>query len=182
MRLILIRHGETDWNTEKRIQGSQDIPLNSRGERQVEEIAAFFADSRLFVFSRVVTSPLQRAKQSALICSQYIDIPCEVVPEFRERHFGKLEGVPLEEVRTKYQISDLEKVSDAKYEMEPLASVKSRVQHGLKRLQANYQQETILLVTHGSIIKLIAREYGMEVEFVNNATYIELQQADLDAK
>jgi broad specificity phosphatase PhoE len=174
MRLILIRHGETEWNAEHRIQGSQDIPLNSGGVKQIEEIAAYFASDAPFTISQIVTSPLLRAKQSALICSQILDLPCEEAEEFCERHFGKLEGVPLEKVRTYYRISDLEKVNASTYEMEPIAFVKERVQRGLRRLQANYQKATILLVTHGSIIKLVAREYGKEVEFVNNGTYIEL--------
>jgi len=99
MKIYLIRHGQTDWNIQGRIQGSHDIPLNEAGQRQAEQVAKGMDSRRV---SRVFSSTLTRAvetaekigsRQKAEICS---------MPQLIEVEFGKWEGMTWEEIMEAY--------------------------------------------------------------------------------
>jgi broad specificity phosphatase PhoE len=94
-RLVLLRHGESDGNSLGQRQGQLDLPLTKRGQRQVEALALRWqAESR--VFDRVFSSPLSRARQTALILSRALDAPLEFSAHWMERDLGKLSGLPVE--------------------------------------------------------------------------------------
>lgn len=101
MELLLTRHGETDWNTQKRIQGSTDTPLNENGIRQAEELAArLLADS--IHPARIYSSSLERAFTTAGILSRSLNIPCVPFPGLEEISFGLWEGLTWDQVRAQY--------------------------------------------------------------------------------
>lgn len=175
MRLVLMRHGETDWNVEKRIQGIRDIPLNEKGIKQIQEISKRFLNDAEFHFSGIITSPLMRAKQSASICCQFLEIPIEEAEEFQERRFGRLEGKTIKEIQREYQMTNIEEIQESRYGMEDMTSVAERIQRGLHRLSAHCQGQSILLVTHGSIIKQIAKQVGMNIGIIGNADFLDLK-------
>ena len=96
--MYLIRHGETDWNKEKRIQGRLDIPLNERGREQAEALAARLASLPL---ERIYTSDLGRAQETTAIIiarQQTKQIPIVSTPALREGGYGLWEGLTREEV------------------------------------------------------------------------------------
>lgn len=174
MKLILLRHGETEWNLEKRIQGTQNVPLNESGRKQMEEIGEILFSQYKKPFDRMVVSPLQRTVESAHICNARLKLPIELREEFQERSFGILEGQTLEEIKQGYDIHDVEEVQDARHGIESMDSLRWRLEKGLGYLYKTYPQDQILLVTHGSIIKEIARQYGLKIGIIKNGTYLEL--------
>lgn len=175
MRLILLRHGETAWNRKRRIQGLRDIPLNEAGVQQMRTVSEHFSSGH-FRFARILTSPLLRAKQSAQICSERLRVPLELVPALQERGFGELEGMTIEEIMDRYGL-DCEDIVESVCGVESQKEVQARVNDCLLDLSVKYAGQDILLVTHGSIIKLIGKQYGMDVGIIHNGAYLELPLA-----
>jgi len=93
MTLYLVRHGQTDWNKEHRLQGQKDIPMNNEGIQQMKELADKLAETGLNV-DVIISSPLERAKISAQIIADRIGYigSITVDVDFLERNFGLLEG------------------------------------------------------------------------------------------
>ncbi|MEW9671996.1 histidine phosphatase family protein [Ammoniphilus sp. 3BR4] len=175
MKLTLLRHGQTDWNVQRRMQGRKDVPLNSTGIKQILEIGEFFSTQLNYRFDRMIASPLLRTQQTAALCSEILRLPAELRDEFQERSFGDLEGQTIDEIRQCYQIEDVEEMAEGCYGVESLDSFRERLQQGLRYLEAAYPSDRILLITHGSVIKAIAGFYGIETCILKNGTYIELK-------
>ena len=90
--IVVVRHGETDWNAGRRIQGQTDIPLNERGRAQAGEIAELLAGAG--PWSGVLASPLDRARTTGSIIAERLGLPQpEIVADLVERDFGAAEGV-----------------------------------------------------------------------------------------
>jgi broad specificity phosphatase PhoE len=102
-RLFLVRHGETDWNREGRLQGGQDIPLNALGREQAAEAARRLrALTPSFAQSDYVASPMQRARETMTILRRELGLPPEdfhIDERLRELTFGDWEGLTWREVR-----------------------------------------------------------------------------------
>lgn len=94
-RIILWRHGQTDWNHTGRFQGQADIPLNALGLQQARDAAPTVAGYRP---TRLIASDLERAQQTASELAALADLPVETDPRFREIHVGEWEGLRLAEV------------------------------------------------------------------------------------
>jgi probable phosphoglycerate mutase len=92
MRLYLIRHGETAWNTQLCLQGQTDIELNENGRALAEKTAQALHG---VPFTHAITSPLARARETAQILLAGRDVPIEVDPRISEISFGSLEGIPM---------------------------------------------------------------------------------------
>ena len=90
MRLYMVRHGETDWNKAKKVQGRADIPLNAYGRELSEKTAEGL---RGISFDLAYTSPLSRAKETAQIVLQGRKIPLIEEPQIQEICFGDYEGI-----------------------------------------------------------------------------------------
>jgi broad specificity phosphatase PhoE len=99
MRLILVRHGETDWNRAGRFQGQTDEGLNEKGLKQAQEVAAALLPLRPIA---LYTSPLPRALETAQVISRLTALPVKTLEGLREAHLGELEGITGEELRTRY--------------------------------------------------------------------------------
>ena len=93
--ICLVRHGETDWNAIGKLQGRTDIPLNETGIFQAEKCGEYLKESE---WDFIITSPLNRAKQTAEIIKRKIDVPLLEMDHFVERHFGEAEGMTLQEI------------------------------------------------------------------------------------
>lgn len=99
MKLILARHGETDWNIQKRIQGSTDIPLNATGLSQANALAQTLCNSNI---TSIYTSPLIRALTTARLVGNALKLPVIPLKELTEINFGDWEGLCWDEVQTRY--------------------------------------------------------------------------------
>jgi broad specificity phosphatase PhoE len=100
LKLILVRHGETNWNEERRVQGGDsDIELNDTGLGQARKLAAFLENEPIAV---ILSSPLQRAIATAELIASYHKLPVEVDQGLRELKVGELEGMPVSNLRTTF--------------------------------------------------------------------------------
>ena len=89
MKLIWVRHGETLWNREYRLQGLSDVALSERGQWQAERLAAAFTEQPNYIFA----SPLQRAQAFAAPLAARFALPVQVDDDLREMSFGQWEGL-----------------------------------------------------------------------------------------
>ncbi|WP_373896331.1 histidine phosphatase family protein [Virgibacillus sp. CBA3643] len=143
--ICLIRHGETDWNATGRLQGATDIPLNDTGIRQAEECAAFLRPADYDV---LITSPLKRAKLTAEIINDKLDLPFAEMKDFKERSFGEGEGMTMEERLTAYPDKNFPN-------REEHEAFTKRVMAGIDTITQNYPDKSVLLVAHGAVINVI---------------------------
>jgi uncharacterized phosphatase len=88
-KFYFLRHGKTDWNNKNLCQGQTDIPLNDEGRKEIELICSLLSK---LSFSKIITSPLLRAFQTAEIVQKYFSFPIQTIDEIQERGWGKLEG------------------------------------------------------------------------------------------
>ena len=141
-KLCLVRHGETDWNAQGRIQGRTDIPLNENGRKQAQLCSKYFKDTEWDV---IITSPLKRAKETAKIINEQLHVPIIEMEEFLERSFGDAEGKTREEREVQYP--------DHLYpNQESREELIVRINSGLKHILQKFPSKKVLLVAHGAVI------------------------------
>lgn len=163
--LCLVRHGETDWNREERIQGSTDIPLNEAGREQARGTAAALAREQWDV---IVTSPLSRAMETAEIIASAVGIGnVHIDADLSERAFGEAEGVPTGERRTRYPDGIIPGA-------ESWEQVRSRAHHAIERIRSRWSGRRVIAVSHGgTIINLLellsGGNYGRRSVRLDNA-------------
>jgi broad specificity phosphatase PhoE len=150
MQVFLLRHGETDWNFERRCQGTTDLDLNGTGVRQAEAAASYLSKETIHA---VYSSDLKRAILTADFISRPHDLKVTVDGDFRELHHGELEGLTFSEIRTSYpDFIRIWKNKPAELPLpggERLVDVERRVWKGLKRIQQSHlSHETVVVVSH----------------------------------
>lgn len=99
MKLILVRHGETVWNLEQRVQGLSDIELSERGTEQAKILGRCLKDEAI---ERIVSSPLKRAYQTARAIGRFHDVDIEIDKDLRELDQGVFDGLTFREMRKRY--------------------------------------------------------------------------------
>lgn len=159
-RICLVRHGETDWNAERRLQGQLDIPLNGNGRQQADRLAAALKRAA-HPFAALYSSDLQRAASTAAPIAQQLGLAVTALPELRERHFGALQGVtladgPQQQPHAWHGYSQREPAHDLGGG-ESLLAFSARVRHALARLAAEHLGQSILLVSHGGVLDMAYR-------------------------
>src|SRR5512136_2901741 len=98
-RLCLVRHGETAWNAEGRVQGQTDVPLNELGHVQARSVAAALARER---FGALYTSDLTRVRQTARPAAECFGLAPRAEPRLRERHYGVFETLTYREAKERF--------------------------------------------------------------------------------
>ena len=146
MEILLIRHGQTEWNVLGKVQGRADIELNENGMKQAEETEKVLENEAIDL---IICSPLKRAKQTAEIINKNRNIPIIYDENIVEREFGEFEGMKKEEFDFKRYWSYKQ---DYQYEKaENIREFFERVYKFLNRLKKEYSDKSILIVTHGGI-------------------------------
>ena len=157
-RIIAIRHGETDWNVDTRIQGQLDIPLSATGRWQAERLAEALVDEPL---AAIYASDLARAWETAQYVGQARDQ--EVIEEIglRERGFGEFEGKTFAEIEVLLPEQSLRwRKRDPEFAPaggETLVALSKRVLEAAERLAARHAGEQIALVGHGGVMDVLYR-------------------------
>ena len=158
MSIYLLRHGETDWNKEGRIQGHTDIPLNQNGRLQIAQTAAGLAAICPDI-DLIISSPLLRARESAQIAAKNLHYPSEQIfmePLLIERCFGEAEGLTAAEREEKYPNYHY---SDTGYNfpgMEPFDDLMKRARTALERIiELSGNRQNILAVSHGAMLAAV---------------------------
>ncbi|RFA10531.1 hypothetical protein B7R54_15950 [Subtercola boreus] len=160
--LALVRHGETDWNAERRIQGRSDVPLNDTGRAQVRATAALLRDQE---WDFVVCSPLSRARESAEIIAHELGLEVTgQIPELVERHYGRAEGMQDgDELRAL-------RIPGGFLEAETEEEVAARASIALRGVVARNPGARIIVVAHGTLIRLtLSVLSGGPIESISNA-------------
>ena len=160
MTYAFIRHGQTDWNREDRLQGSSDIPLNEHGREQAAEAVEVVRGTE---WAAVVSSPLSRARETAQIIADALGVPLGATyDELTERDYGDLEGFNATEA--------MERWPDREYPgAEPIESVVERGKAGLARIADDYGDSDVVIVCHGTIIRYtLAALAGSPVDGIRN--------------
>ena len=147
-RLILIRHGETIWNAEDRLQGQTDIPLNDTGRQQARQLAARLAGETI---DAITSSDLQRAMDTALIIAEPHKLAVRADPRLRQSYRGQWEGLTYTEIERLYP-GGLQGIAPP--EGETRESVQARVRSFLDDLRRSPDQ-TVLAVSHGHILRTL---------------------------
>jgi broad specificity phosphatase PhoE len=159
MRILLLRHAETDWNRERRFQGWRDVPLSATGREQAESAARLLAATRI---DAVWSSPLARARDTAAIIAAPHRLAVQESEAFREMGFGDWEGLTRDEVRERFpdaQRAWAETPHEAAWPgAETLAAVRARALAGLEALRAAHTGQTICLVSHGITGRILILE------------------------
>ena len=144
MELWIVRHGQTDWNLQSKLQGQADIELNETGITQAND-CAFVLQHEQFDF--IVTSPLQRAYVTARIIADKLQLPLQVMDEWTERSFGDVEGMTMEERNAKFPSFDYPNA-------EPFAALQARIETALSKMLL-LEGERGLVVAHGAVINAL---------------------------
>ena len=150
-RIILARHGETDWNLERRWQGHSDRPLNETGLAQAEELAEELAGESI---AAVYSSDLVRAHETARIVAARLGLDVVAVPGLRERQFGSWEG--LRDVEVEHCFPGAHGPPDGETREEMLR----RVLESIEAIAAAHDGETVLVVCHGGPIRAALLHHG----------------------
>ncbi len=157
-RIIAIRHGETTWNVDTRIQGQLNIPLNDTGRRQAARMAQALSDEPI---TAVYASDLARAWETAHYLGRALSVPVTREEGLRERGFGEFEGKTYAEIQTQMpEHSQRWRKRDPEFAPpggESLLALRHRVVAAAQRLAARHPGELIALVGHGGVMDVLYR-------------------------
>jgi len=159
LRLLLVRHAETAWNRERRYQGRTDTPLSEAGLVQAEQAGRAIAGSGL---KAVYSSPLRRARETAAAIARPHGLDVRLAEAFGEIHFGRWEGLTLEEARA-LDPAFYDKWLSAPDALVPpggeaLSAMRARALAGLEAMRAEHADATICLVTHAMVARVLILE------------------------
>lgn len=146
MKILLTRHGRTNWNDEHKVQGAADISLNETGLKQAEIVREKLKDTKI---DYIISSPLSRAKQTAEIIRGDRNIPLFCDSRIAERDFGEYEGFKSSDF-------DFDKFWDydtnATYELaENIKDFFDRIYQFLDEITEQYKDKTVLVVAHAGV-------------------------------
>lgn len=170
MRLIIVRHGESEWNRIHRYQGQLDAPLSELGVRQAEALAERLKNERL---DQIYTSPLQRAAHTAeAIARHHPDVPYADEPALLEINHGEWQGRYAHEIIEQYAAGLSEwRQHPTRSQMpggESFSNVLKRSLDFLEAIQARHRDQTVLVSTHDVVVKiLVADALGMNMDRIN---------------
>lgn len=156
--LILLRHGETDWNRELRFQGHVDVGLNAIGMEQAQRLARRLAGERA---DRLYVSDLLRARQTAQPVATQLGLAALSDEALREQSFGRVDGMTVDDIKLMHpQAWEGWLRFDEDYSMpdgESTRQFHGRVMDAVHRLIVAHPDETLVVVTHGGVLDMIYR-------------------------
>jgi uncharacterized phosphatase len=162
--LYLVRHGETDWNRARRIQGSTDVPLNDTGREQARQTGRLLARRH---WDAVITSPLSRALETGSIIAAELGLPAPTTDaDLVERQYGEAEGLDYTQMSQRFP-------DDAPVPgRESREQVIDRVLPALVAIAQAHEEQSVLVVSHGGVIRsvLAAIDPGREHPAITNGS------------
>ncbi len=162
--LLLVRHGETDWNAEGKLQGHTDRPLNDYGRRQAQVLADRLAGESI---DAVYASDLSRARETAEILGEKLGLAVAVDPDLREKNWGNWEGLTSEE---RLHIE---------FEGETSEAHRDRTLRAVQRIVERHPDGRIVVVTHGGSLRRIqAAVSGFALPVIENCAVWGLAHED----
>ncbi len=158
-RICLVRHGETAWNAERRLQGHTDIPLNDTGLAQARATAASLAAER---FDAAYSSDLTRARQTAEAIARHCGLDLDFDASLRERHYGSFQALTYDEARARFpEHYHRFETRDPEFTFpeggESLRQFAARIRSTLEAIARRHPDGTVLIVTHGGVLDIVHR-------------------------
>jgi broad specificity phosphatase PhoE len=170
--ILLARHGETDWNLNRRLQGHTDLPLNDRGRDQARNLAAELAGEPI---DAVYSSDLVRAHETARIVAEGHGLDVTAIDDLRERHFGTWEGLSDNEISERFPEAAEGVLGDG----ETREEMARRVFDALQRIADTHPDGHVLVVSHGGPLRAVLRHCGVDgVERIDNCHVVRLEAGD----
>ncbi|MGG7144088.1 histidine phosphatase family protein [Clostridium nigeriense] len=154
MKLIFIRHGQTDWNVQGKIQGSYDSELNSTGINQAMKLSEKLL-SLNYKFSKIYSSPQKRALKTAEILSKSSNVDYVLMKDLQEMNMGKWEGLSWKEVEEKYTAEYKKWYLNRRYTKTPDGeSYEDMLERVLKSIDKiiNENTDDVVIVSHSAVI------------------------------
>ncbi len=178
MNIYIIRHGLTELNKKKRVNGQINEPLAPEGIEQAKAAISLIPKSVKHIYS----SSLQRARQTAEIISSKLNIPTSSIEALSEIHMGSLAGNSWEEMELGLELKKKHRTVQFEYRAyggESVKEVKKRVTEFLKQVKQKHKDNEVLIITHGGIIRLL---YLLEQNKIVDETekHVTLINFDLD--
>ena len=176
-RLLLARHGETDWNRVGRWQGHADEPLNDEGRRQAAELAEQLVVDGI---SAIYSSDLRRASETAKVVGERLGLRVVEDTGLREIDVGSWSGLTRDQVRERFP-EGFERWlgGEIGHDGETREQLTERVVAAVERIAARHEGETVLLVMHGGAIRALRRQAaGDPGDPIANCTTIGLELVD----
>jgi phosphoserine phosphatase len=156
IEIIIVRHGETAWNTADIFRGRVNIGLSEKGQKQAELLADYLSQKKI---KAVYCSPLPRAIQTAEAVARRQHVNAQTMHELTDLDFGEWEGISRQEVKIKYkQIYDLwlERPDLAQIPGgESMADARKRALSALEKIMAQNKEGTVAIITHRVITKIL---------------------------
>lgn len=164
-RLILIRHGETEWNKSLRFQGHRDIPLSDTGREQARKIAHRLSCEKI---DAAYASDLSRALETAQAIAEHHKLEVNVVPELKEINFGYWEGLTHKEIDSKYPEAMAQWLSNPQDTKIPggesMNDVAERCRVGISGILADNPNKDVLVAAHGGVLRIVvAQALGLKL-------------------
>ncbi len=157
--IVLVRHGETDWNRERRFQGHADMPLNEVGRSQASELAERLLGEPV---TAIYTSPLRRASETAKILADKLGVEARTHEALREIDVGTWEGLTIVEVKRRFPERADQSWRAGWEDGETYEDLASRVVPALLELGSKHEDGHVLVVTHaGPIRAALAASMGL---------------------
>ncbi|MBI4755457.1 MAG: histidine phosphatase family protein [Betaproteobacteria bacterium] len=157
-RICLVRHGETDWNVQRRIQGHLDVALNAAGRAQARALALQLRGER---FAALYSSDLLRAHQTADALAHTLGCEPRSEPQLRERHYGRFQNLTHDEARNRhpecYRRLEARDPDHDFHGGESLHAFAQRVRHCLAQLATRHHGQQIVVVSHGGVLDIMRR-------------------------
>lgn len=170
--LVLVRHAETDWNRENRFQGHADPPLNENGRRQAGVLAADLAGT---TFASAYTSPLRRARETASIVADALELALVTDESLKEVDVGSWTGLTRAEVEQRYPAGFARwlEYGHGWDDGESYGELGARVVAGLLSISAAHPNANVLVVTHGGPIRsALAAASGIPFEEARRSIHV----------
>ena len=164
--IILIRHGETVWNSQQRMQGHSNSDLSSVGQAQIQALGQWMKN---VPFDLIYSSDSLRAKQTAEAITQFSGHELKIDLRLREKNLGVFEGLTSEEARERHpEVFRLFKTAGSKYvidEGESTQQLQDRALEIVDEIRIKHPEEHVLLVTHGGFIRVVMKHsLGLSLE------------------
>ena len=164
--IILIRHGETEWNSQQRMQGHSNSDLSSVGQAQIQALGQWMKN---VPFDLIYSSDSPRAKQTAEAITQFSGHELQFDQRLREKNLGVFEGLTSEEARERHpEVFRLFKTAGSTYvidEGESTQQLQDRALEIVNEIRIKHPEERVLLVTHGGFIRVVMKHsLGLSLE------------------
>lgn len=163
-----LRHGQTDWNAEGRIQGHTDVPLNATGLAQAHSAAIRLSKEPI---TRIISSPLVRALKTAAITAESIRLPVHIDSQLMERTFGSIEGRLTHQVKAERGIPPEQSLTHAlPDDAEQWPQTMQRARTSISQWLNQFPDDTLLFVGHGAFFRAMYEVLTSELHEAHNAT------------